>query len=493
MTTPTDRWENLYLAAGSPAKVFLVGFRNDSLKPLTGKSLADIAALRGTSPEETMMDLVIQDGSRVSTVYFLMSEENVKKQIRIPWVSFGSDAESISPDGIFLKWNPHPRAYGNFSRLLGTYVRDLRVIPLEEAVRRLTSLPASNLKIRKRGILRPGYFADIVVFNPDSVRDNATYDKPHRYSSGVEQVFVNGVQVLHDGEHTGAFPGRIVRGPGWKRAAGGAQNSLRFAVIGDYGHAGDAEKNVADMIRSWDPSLIITTGDNNYDSGEAKTIDANIGQYYHSYIYPYTGVYGKGDTVNDFFPTIGNHDWVTAGAAPYLSYFTLPGNERYYDFVRGPVHFFALDSDTREPDGTTSSSRQATWLRGKLAASTSAWNIVYFHHPPYSSGSQHGPTPAMQWPFRAWGASAVISGHDHDYERLTVDSLTYLINGLGGRSLYRIGQPVAGSQVRYDQDYGAMKVDADDAHLTFRFVTRKGELIDTYTLENPRTTGPHGK
>ena len=218
MDTPTDKWENFFVASGSPERILLVGFRNEKLKPLTGKTLAEVAKLRGKSPEETAMDLVIKDGSRVSTVYFLMSEDNVRKEIALPWVSFGSDAESLAPEGAFLKSNPHPRAYGNFARLLGKYVRDEKIVPLEEAVRRLSALPAANLKLDRRGALKPGYFADIVVFDPGRVQDHATYDKPHQYSTGVVHVFVNGVQVLRNAEHTGAKPGRVVRGPGWKMA-----------------------------------------------------------------------------------------------------------------------------------------------------------------------------------------------------------------------------------------------------------------------------------
>jgi N-acyl-D-amino-acid deacylase len=217
MDTPTDDWENFYLAAGSPDKIILIGFKNEKLKPLTGKTLAEVAKLRGKSPEETAMDLVIEDGSRVGTVYFLMSEENVRKQLKLPWVSFDSDASSLAPEGLFLKSNPHPRAYGNFARLLGKYVREEKIIPLEEAVRRLTSLPAKNLKLQKRGELKKGFFADVVVFDPDKIQDHATFEKPHQYSTGVEHVFVNGVQVLKNGEHTGAKPGRVVRGPGWRR------------------------------------------------------------------------------------------------------------------------------------------------------------------------------------------------------------------------------------------------------------------------------------
>ena len=216
--TPTNAWENLYLLAGSPERVLLVGFRNDALKPLTGKTLAEVAQMRAKSPEETAIELVIEDDSRVATVYFLMSEENIHKQLLKPWVSVDSDAASLAPEGFFLKSNPHPRAYGNFARLLGKYVREEGVLLLPEAVRRLTSLPATNLNIERRGLLAPGYFADVVVFDPATIKDNATFEKPHQYATGVAHVFVNGVQVLRDGEHTGAKPGRVVRGPGWRPA-----------------------------------------------------------------------------------------------------------------------------------------------------------------------------------------------------------------------------------------------------------------------------------
>ena len=210
MITPTDEWENLFLAAGAE-KVLLVGFRSEALKPLTGKSLAEIAAMRGKSPEETAMDLVIEDDSRVDAVYFLMSEENLVQQIKLPWMSFCSDAESLSPEGVFLKRNPHPRAYGTFARLLGKYVREEQVLTLEEGVRRLTSLPAQNLGLAKRGALAVGNYADVVIFDPATISDHATFDAPHQFSTGVSHVWVNGVQVLQDGQHTGAKPGRVVR------------------------------------------------------------------------------------------------------------------------------------------------------------------------------------------------------------------------------------------------------------------------------------------
>ncbi len=217
MKTDAQDWENLYFSAGTPDNLILVGFKNDTLKQYTGKTLAEVSKMRGTSPEETAMDLVIQDGTRVGTVYFLMSEDNVKKQIKLPYISFGSDAEAPAPEGDFLKSSTHPRAYGNFARLLGKYVRDEKVIPLEEAIYKLTSLSANKLKIQKRGLLQPGYYADIAIFDPAKVKDNATFEKPHQYSDGMIHVFVNGVQVLKNGEHTGAKPGRFVKGPGYKK------------------------------------------------------------------------------------------------------------------------------------------------------------------------------------------------------------------------------------------------------------------------------------
>ncbi|MCH8820070.1 MAG: D-aminoacylase [Acidobacteria bacterium] len=218
MSTPTDEWENLYLAAGSPENVLLVGFKNEALKPLTGKTLAEVAEERGKSPEETAIDLVIEDDSEVSTVYFFMSEDNVRKKIALPWMTFGSDASSQAPEGVFLQSNPHPRAYGNFARLLGKYVRDEAVIPLEEAIRRLTSLPASHLKLERRGSLAPGFLADVVIFDPDTIQDHATFADPHQYSTGVVHVWINGQQVLREGTHTGATPGRVVLGPGFRES-----------------------------------------------------------------------------------------------------------------------------------------------------------------------------------------------------------------------------------------------------------------------------------
>ncbi|PYJ51208.1 MAG: aminoacylase [Verrucomicrobia bacterium] len=210
----SDEWENLYIGAGSPERIWLFGFKSDKLKPLTGKSLAEVAKMRGKGPITTIMDLISEDQSRIESIYFLMSEENVKKELAKPWISFGSDEASQAPEGVFLKSNPHPRAYGNFARLLGKYVRDEKVIPMSEAVRRLSGLPATNLGLDHRGFVKEGMFADVVVFDLATISDRATFEKPHQYAVGVKHVFVNGVQVIKDGEHTGAKPGRALWGPG---------------------------------------------------------------------------------------------------------------------------------------------------------------------------------------------------------------------------------------------------------------------------------------
>jgi N-acyl-D-amino-acid deacylase len=216
MNTNATDWENLYYGAGGPENVLLLSFKQDSLKKYTGKTLAEVARLRGSSPEETAMDLIIQDSTRVGAAYFLMSEDNVKKQVAVPWVSFGSDEGSYTNEGVFLKSNAHPRAYGNFARVIGKYVREEKIISLQEAIRKLSRLPATNLKINKRGELKVGNFADIVIFDPAKVKDNATFDKPHQYAEGMVHVLVNGVQVLKEGEHTGKKPGRFVKGAGYK-------------------------------------------------------------------------------------------------------------------------------------------------------------------------------------------------------------------------------------------------------------------------------------
>jgi hypothetical protein len=259
--------------------------------------------------------------------------------------------------------------------------------------------------------------------------------------------------------------------------------TVRFAVIGDYGSGSRHAAAVAEMVRSWHPDFIITTGDNNYPTGAASTIDRSIGQFYHDFIHPYVGSYGEGAATNRFFPVLGNHDVDTALGQPYLDYFVLPGNERYYDFVAGPVHFFALNSDWREPDGIHSASAQAMWLQSGLAASASPWKLVYMHVPPYSSGL-HGSGLALRWPYQAWGATAVLSGHNHQYERVVVDGFPYFVNGAGGAGLYGFSTIVEGSQVRYNASYGAMLVTASAERITFEFysIAGGGALIDTYTI-----------
>jgi len=263
---------------------------------------------------------------------------------------------------------------------------------------------------------------------------------------------------------------------------------LRFAVIGDFGDSGWYEADVAKLVHGWDVDLVVTTGDNNYPDGEANTIDVNIGQYYSDFISPYNGIYSPGGIENRFFPSLGNHDWHVNSLQPYYDYFTLPGNERYYDFERGPVHFFIIDSDEHEPDGITKDSLQAAWFQEMIGKSTAPWQFVFMHHPPYSSSSNYGDTEAMQWPFAAWGADAVFSGHAHLYERLYYDRVPFFINGLGGRwqtipKFYYFGEIDKRSQVRYNQDYGAQLVVADESCTNISFYSRKGALIDSYTLE----------
>lgn len=257
---------------------------------------------------------------------------------------------------------------------------------------------------------------------------------------------------------------------------------VRFAVIGDYGQGTQPEADVAALVKSWNPDFIITVGDNNYPSGAAETIDQNIGQFYREYIYPYTGSYGSGADQLRFFPTLGNHDWDTQRGQPYLDYFELPGNERYYDFTWGPLHFFALSSDSREPDGVNRASIQAQWLQAALANTSLPWKIVYFHHAPYASNAEGG-VDWMRWPFAQWGASVVLAGHHHVYERLIIDGLPYFVNGVGGGPIYDFHTPVQGSVVRYNRNYGAMLVIADERQILFQFITRLGEVVDSFLLE----------
>lgn len=261
-----------------------------------------------------------------------------------------------------------------------------------------------------------------------------------------------------------------------------SQQSVKFGVIGDYGYDGPDLLAVSNLMKSWNPDFIITVGDNNYDVGSQYTIDPNIGKYFHEFIFPYTGIYGAGDTVNRFFPSLGNCDWGTPNALPYRNYFTLPGNERYYDFVKGPVHFFVIDSDTNEYDGRDSNSIQAQWLKNSLVNSSSRFNVVYFHHPPYCSGLIHGSDAEMRWPFRKWGASVVLSGHEHLYERLTRDGLTYFVNGLGGNLRSPFGFPISGSQVRYNSNYGAMLVNAYPDSMIFKFYNISNSLRDNFKI-----------
>lgn len=259
-------------------------------------------------------------------------------------------------------------------------------------------------------------------------------------------------------------------------------DGLRAAIIGDYGLAGQPEAAVAALVDRWAVDSIVTVGDNNYPDGTAATIDANIGQYYHDFIAPYQGAYGAGAAENRFFPALGNHDWRADGAAPYLAYFTLPGNERYYAVRRGPVEFFIVDSDEHEPDGIRADSAQAQWLQAQLAASAASWKVVVMHHTPYTSALWRRPDPTLQWPFAAWGANVVLAGHDHFYERLSVENFPYIVNGAGGKELYPFGAPEPDSVVRYNQDYGAQLLNATAQCLNLSFYSRAGALIDSVTL-----------
>ncbi len=263
-----------------------------------------------------------------------------------------------------------------------------------------------------------------------------------------------------------------------------------FACIGDYGEAGQPELAVSNLVKSWNPEFIITTGDNNYLYGDSLTIDTNIGFYYHQYIYPYSGKYSNSDTTtkNRFFPSIGNHDLLTANGQPYYNYFSLPNNERYYDFVWGDVHFFSLNSDSsggHEPDGTAANSFQAGWLMGKLSTSTSKWNIVYFHHAAFSSGGTHGSSSWMQWPFEQWGVTAVLGGHDHVFERLLVGKIPFFVNGLGGRNgIYALNAPLPESKKQYNGNFGAMKISAFADSIIFEFRTIADSLVDRFVIIN---------
>ena len=261
--------------------------------------------------------------------------------------------------------------------------------------------------------------------------------------------------------------------------------TIRFGVIGDYGSGTFMERDVAQLIESWKPDFVATVGDNDYEEGSTGRLDESVGRFYHGFIAPYHGKYGPGGTTNRFFPIPGHRDWDHSKLRPYLEYFTLPGNERYYDFVRGPVHLFMLDTDEREPDGATVTSIQAQWLQQRLAQSTAPWNLVLAHQAPYTSHRVEDIT-RMRWPFKAWGADAVLSGFYHVYERLLVDSLPYFIDGVGGSSVSSFGEIDPHSQFRYAGDYGALRIDASDTRITFRFVNRAGQIVDEYSLVKNR-------
>jgi len=265
---------------------------------------------------------------------------------------------------------------------------------------------------------------------------------------------------------------------------GTAPLAQRFVIIGDYGSSGPDEAKVADLVARLKPDFVITTGDNNYPSGEAATIDENIGRYFHAFIAPYRGEFGSGAEDNRFFPSLGNHDWNSLlGAQPYLDYFSLPNNERYYQIVRGNVQLFALDSVANEPDGNTVDSKQAHWLEALLGAATVPWRLVFFHHPPYSSGVTHGSALEMRWPFAEWGASIVYAGHDHTYERLAVDGFPYIVNGVGGnKDLYELGDPLPESLVRHTDVHGLVLVTATATEFVSRFLDARGQELDVFRL-----------
>jgi hypothetical protein len=262
---------------------------------------------------------------------------------------------------------------------------------------------------------------------------------------------------------------------------------LVWAAIADYGVDDADEMAVAKVVHGWAPSFLITLGDNNYESGLASTIDTNIGKYYGEYIGDYQGTFGKGSPSNRFWPSLGNHDWDSAmpgSCQPYLDYFpALPGNRRYYDVEVGPIHFFSLDSDPREPDGNTADSAQAQWLEPRLKASTSCFNIVYFHHPPYSSGDPIFTVPELRWPFKEWGADVVLTGHQHQYERLIVDGFTYVVAGLGGAlNRFQFAQTQPGSQIRYNADFGALRARVTHQEIDFEFHDTQDQLIDSFAI-----------
>lgn len=265
-------------------------------------------------------------------------------------------------------------------------------------------------------------------------------------------------------------------------AASPDKKTVRFAVIGDYGSGSKRARNVADLVKSLKPDFITTVGDNNYPAGSADTIDKNIGQFYHAYIYPYKGKYGPGAGVNRFFPIPGHRDWDSDRLQPYLDYFQLPGNEHYYDFTAGPVHFFMLDTDPRTPDGADIDSVQARWLQKKLSSSTAPWKLVYSSHAPYTS-HKVADIERMRWPFAKWGADAVLSGYFHVYERLSIDGIPYFINGAGGSTISEFGKTDPASKVRLQYELGAMLVTADPVTIRFEYYNIDGQILDRYSIK----------
>ena len=336
-------------------------------------------------------------------------------------------------------------------------------------------MPAKDSRLKTQGSSVKLVIALFALANAACRSNGAKSSEPAR---GVRSDIETRLGVSATTPHAAPVAKRVVK----KIPAGEAVT--RFAVIGDFGVGNEAEAKVAELVRAERPDFIITTGDNNYPDGEAETIDRNIGRFYHDFIHPYVGRYGAGATENRFFPSLGNHDWVTAGAEPYLDYFTLPGNERYYDLVRGDVHLFAVDSDQHEPDGIEATSKQAAWLERSLGASKVAWQIVYMHHPPFSSGS-HGSSVELRWPYAAWGADLVLAGHDHHYERIEEGGIVYVVNGLGGNRPYSIRQRIPGSVSAYRERHGAQFIEASKSTLVSRFVNVGRETIDEFSLEAP--------
>ena len=263
------------------------------------------------------------------------------------------------------------------------------------------------------------------------------------------------------------------------------EKPLRFAVVGDYGDGSTHEAAVAKLVAGWSPEFVLALGDNNYPAGAASTIDGHIGKYYAPFIGGYTGAFGPGSTKNRFWPIPGNHDWMAAGLKPYLDYFKLPNNERYYEQDLGLVRVFAIDSDSSEPDGITATSTQGKWFQARMTASKSCWNLAMTHHPAYNSGSSHGSTLSMRWPFKAWGIDAVFQGHEHVYERLLVDGQLYVTSGNGGAGLYSFGTPLPGSQARFASDWGAVKVEVTRSTMTLESWSVGGKMVDTYTMKKP--------